>query len=115
MDLDLSSLAPRVGQPTDELDLSILGPTPKDIAAVNATASPDNAAKAINLAPRLGPSPSMAEATLKLSEEQVKQQRAAEVVGNNPHIGAYVGRNVMASKVSNDDYETLDKISTTLS
>ena len=80
----------------------------------NLDASPDDAARSLDLAQTTGvPAPVIA-GDLEGFEKRAKSQMAADIVRNNPAISDYVNSHPMAAQLSSDDFGNLDKASENL-
>lgn len=70
---------------------------------------PDAAARAASISRGTGVSPGVVLADPEGFERDRKAKLTGEIVRNNPAIASYIQNHPMASKVSNDDYDALDR------
>src|SRR5258707_7457892 len=78
-------------------------------------ANPDQAARAMELSRSSGVDGSIIYNDLDEFERNYKAQMAGAIVRNNPHLTEFVRSNPMVPKLVNDDYGTLDSLSSKLS
>jgi hypothetical protein len=85
------------------------------VGAINdLEASPDDAAKAAQLARATGAGPATVYGNLENFEQQHKAALTSNILDNNPYIRDYIQTHPLGSKISNDDWGQLDKLSQTL-
>src|SRR5260221_9430551 len=76
--------------------------------------SPDDAARAMELSRSSGVDGNIIYNDLDEFEKNFKAQMDGAIVRNNPHLEAFVRSNPMVPKLINDDYGTLDSLSSKL-
>jgi hypothetical protein len=82
------------------------------VGAINdLEANPDDAAKAQQLARATGAGPSLVYGNLENFEQQHKAALTSNILDNNPYIRDYIQTHPLGSKISNDDWGQLDKLS----
>lgn len=74
-------------------------------------ASPDDAARSMELSKLTGVPAAAINGDLPTFERQQRARMAGEIVGSNHYIQEYLNRNPLAAQISNDDYGNLDKSS----
>lgn len=94
-------------------DLQGAGPLAQVTSTIDA--SPDEAARSLELSKVNGVSPVVIAGDVPAWEKQQKSLMASAIVSKNDFIRDYVASHPLASTISNDDYGTLDTVSQGLS
>lgn len=97
--------------PDDLLDQFDQGNNAPAVAVSAIGANADNAGKALSLSRKTGAPATVVDADLEGFVKQYQSTQAGEAVRTNPAIASYVQAHPLAAKVSNDDYENLNKVS----
>lgn len=82
---------------------------PRAVGGVETSA--DTAGKVIQLSKKGNVAPQLVEPDPDAFSVDLNRSRAAKAVQDNPQIAKYVANNEMAGKVSSDDYDNLDRVS----
>jgi hypothetical protein len=95
----------------DDIDWHAALGVPKatDIASPNMMANPEQAAKAMKIAPDAGTTPVIANSNMKLATEQAQRTKAARAINDSPALQQWIEQsdNPLVTAISNDDYEKL--------
>jgi hypothetical protein len=113
-DVDFTKIA-NTPQPKDinldDIDWNAALGVPKavDIASPNMMANPEQAAKAMKIAPDAGTTPVVANSNMKLAMEQAQRTKAARAINDSPALQQWIEQsdNPLVTAISNDDYEKL--------
>ncbi len=105
MDLDYSAEVKAFKQQTQ-------GFNPAASTAIgNADANPDQAGQVLQFSKQTGVPATVIDGDPENFEREFKTQQAGYYARTNPHIAEYINSYPLASKVSNDDWRALDKVS----
>lgn len=77
-------------------------------------ATPDNAARAVELSKSMGQDPNVLLGDIDHFDESHKRNMATAIIRQNLHLADYANANPINAKLSQDDWGTLDKVSSNL-
>lgn len=100
----------------NNLDLSVDEAVAATRAAtvVGADSNPERTAKVVDLSAKSGAPAQVIDLDPEGWQQRIKTSDASASVAKSPELQAYVASDPMASKVSNDDYENLQKVADSL-